>query len=48
MVTLIKIYSEKEQDEQDKLHNVKFEEKRSTMKWNGAKFCVQGDKQIKK
>ena len=44
----MKMYNEKEQAEQGKLQNVNFEEKKNTKKWNGAKFCVQGDKQIKK
>ena len=48
VATLIKIYSEKEQTEQGKSQNVNFEEKRSSKKWNGAKSCVPGDKQIKK
>ena len=48
VVTLMKIYNEKEQAEQGKLQNVKFEEERSTRKWNTAKSCIQGDKQIKK
>ena len=41
----MKIYNEKEHS---KLQKVNSEEKRSTRKWNGAKFCVQGDKWIKK
>ena len=45
---LIKNYNEKQQAEQGKLQNVNFEEKKSTRKWNGAKFCVQGDQWIKK
>ena len=48
VVTLMKIYNEKEQTEQSKLQNVKFEEKRGTRKWNGTKSYVQEDKQIKK
>ena len=47
MATLIKIYNEKEQAEQIKIQNVQIE-KRSTRKWDRAKSCVQGDKQIKK
>ena len=46
VVSLMKIYNEKEQAEQGKLQNVNFEEKKSTRKWNGAKSCVQGDKGI--
>ena len=48
VVSLMKIYNEKEQAEQGKLQNVNFEEKKSTRKWNGAKSCVRGDKLIKK
>ena len=46
VLTLMKIYNEKEQAEQIKMHNVQSED-RNTRKWNGAKFCVQGDKQMK-
>ena len=45
VLTLMKIYNEKKQTEQDKLQNVQIE-KRSTRKWNGAKSCVQEDTQI--
>ena len=48
VVTLMKIYNEKEQTEQSKLQNVRFEEKRSSKKWNGAMFCIQRDEFIKK
>ena len=40
----MKIYYDKEQTEQGKT----FEKKKNTRKWNGAKSCVQGNKQIKK
>ena len=43
----MKIYNEKEQAQQIKIQNVQIE-KRGTRKWNRAKSCVQGDKQIKK
>ena len=46
MLTLIKIYNEKEQAEQIKMHNVQSEE-RDTRKWNGAESCGQRDKRIK-
>ena len=36
-------FNEKEQSEQGKL---KFKEKRNPKKWNGAKSCVQEDRQI--
>lgn len=48
VLTLMKIYNEKNQAEQGILQNVKFKEERNTKKWNGAKSCVQGDKQTKK
>ena len=48
VVTLMKIYNEKEQAEQGKLQNVNFEEKKSTKKWNRDKFWVQGDTWMKK
>lgn len=44
VVSLMKVYTEKVQAEQDKLQNVNFEEKRGTRKWNGAKSSVKGDK----
>lgn len=47
MYTLIQIYNGKKKAEQGKLQNIKFEEKLRTGKWNEAKTCVQGDKQIK-
>ena len=37
VITLVKIHGGKEQAEQSKSQNVKFEEKKSTKKWNGAK-----------
>ena len=43
VVTLMKIYNEKEQAEQGKLQNVKFEEKRNPSKWHRDKSCVQID-----
>ena len=48
VLTLMKIYNEKEQADQGKIQNVKFEEKRNIMNWHRAKSCVQCDKQIKK
>lgn len=44
VVTLMEVYNEKVQAEQDKLQNINFEEKRGTRKWNGAKSSVQGGK----
>lgn len=41
------ICNEKEQVKQGKIQNAQFKEKWGTRKWNGAKSCVQGDKQIK-
>ena len=35
------------QTEQGKIQNIHIEEKGGTRKWNGAKSCIQGDKQIK-
>lgn len=43
----MQIYNGKKKAEQGKLQNIKFEEKLRTGKWNEAKTCVQGDKQIK-
>lgn len=43
VVTLVQIYKEKEQVEQGKIHNVQFEEKMSTRKYNGAKFSAKED-----
>ena len=48
VVTLKKIYNEKQQTEQGKLQKVNSEVKKSTRKWDGAKSCAQGDKWIKK
>ena len=48
VLTLMKMYNEKEQAEQGKIQNVQFEEKRGTRTLSGAKSCVQGDRQIKK
>ncbi|ERE82667.1 potassium voltage-gated channel subfamily B member 1 [Cricetulus griseus] len=48
VVTLMKIYNEKEQDELGKLQNENFEGKKSPEKWNRAKICVQEDTWIKK
>lgn len=48
MVSLIQVYNEKEQAVQGKSHNVQFEEKGGTRKWNRTKSNVQGDKQINK
>lgn len=45
--TLTMICNEKEQVEQGKIQNAQFKEKWGTRKWNGAKSCVQEDKQIK-
>ena len=36
---LVTIYNEKEKSEQEKIQNVKFEEKGNTKKRNGAKSC---------
>lgn len=47
LLTLRKIYNGKEQDEQVKIQNMQIEEKGGIRKWNGAKACVQGDKQVK-
>ena len=46
-VTLMQIYSEKEQAEQGKTQNVHCEEKRGTRKCNGAKSCAQAGKKCK-
>lgn len=43
MVTIMKIYNEKEQAEQGKIL-----EKKDTRMWNGAKSSVQGSKWIKR
>ena len=48
MLTLVKIYNEKEQAEQGKLQDANLEEKKSTKKQNEAKSCVQEDKLIKR
>lgn len=48
VVTLVQIYNEKEKVEQGKIHNVQFEEKMSTRKYNGAKFSAKEDKKVER
>ena len=43
----MQIYNEKEQTVKGKTQNAQFEEKRGIRNWNGAKACIQGNKQIK-
>ena len=45
VVTLMKVDNEKEQAEQGKLENVKYEEKKKHREWIGVKTCAQEDKQ---
>lgn len=48
MITVIQVYSIKEQVGQNKTQNVQYEEKRNTRKFTlGAKACARGDKEIK-
>ena len=43
----MQIYNENKQTEQGKMQNAQFKEKGDARKQDGAKSCVQGDKQMK-